>query len=73
MILYGNLKAKEALQIGINPTVFHIYIRPIYQFIYQYFIRLGILDGKKGVIICYLNALSVYVRFQKLKELKSQN
>nr|WP_315198787.1 glycosyltransferase family 9 protein [uncultured Flavobacterium sp.] len=73
MILYGQLKAKEASSVGINPTVFHIYIRPIYQFIYQYFIRLGILDGKKGLIICYLNSLSVYVRFQKLKNLKSKN
>jgi glycosyltransferase involved in cell wall biosynthesis len=72
MILYGKLKAKEALGIKTNPTFFHFYIRPIYQFIYQYFIRLGILDGKKGIIICYLNSLSVYVRFQELKRLKSQ-
>jgi ADP-heptose:LPS heptosyltransferase len=74
MIHYGKLKAKEASSKGTNPTIFHFYIRPIYQFIYQYFIRLGILDGKKGVVICYLNALSVYVRFQELKRLKkSQN
>jgi ADP-heptose:LPS heptosyltransferase len=73
MVHYGKLKAKEALSKGTNPTVFHFYIRPIYQFMYQYFIRLGILDGKKGVIICYLNALSVYVRFQELKKIKSQN
>jgi len=73
MVHYGKLKAKEASSKGTNPTIFHFYIRPIYQFIYQYFIRLGILDGKKGVIICYLNSLSVYVRFQELKKLKSQS
>jgi ADP-heptose:LPS heptosyltransferase len=73
MVHYGKLKAKEASSKGTHPTVFHFYIRPIYQFMYQYFIRLGILDGKKGVIICYLNALSVYVRFQELKKIKSQN
>jgi len=73
MIFYGQLKAKEELQKKTNPNFFHYYIRPFYQFIYQYFIRLGILDGKKGIIICYLNALSVYVRFQELKKLKSQN
>jgi len=73
MIFYGQLKAKEELQKKTNPNFFHYYIRPFYQFIYQYYIRLGILDGKKGIIICYLNALSVYVRFQELKKLKSQN
>lgn len=73
MVYYGKLKAKEASSKGTNPTIFHFYIRPAYQFIYQYIIRLGILDGKKGVIICYLNALSVYVRFQELKKLKSKD
>jgi ADP-heptose:LPS heptosyltransferase len=73
MVHYGKLKAKEASSKGTNPTIFHFYIRPVYQFMYQYIIRLGILDGKKGVIICYLNALSVYVRFQELKKLKSEN
>ena len=73
MVHYGKLKAKEASSKGTNPTIFHFYIRPAYQFMYQYIIRLGILDGKKGVIICYLNALSVYVRFQELKKLKSEN
>jgi glycosyltransferase involved in cell wall biosynthesis len=70
MIFYGQLKAKEELLKKTNPNFFHYYIRPIYQFIYQYFIRLGILDGKKGLIICYLNALSVYVRFQEVKKTK---
>lgn len=73
MINYGKLKAKEESIKGTNPTFFHFYIRPIYQFIYQYILRMGILDGKKGVIICYLNSLSVYVRFQELKEIKTQN
>jgi ADP-heptose:LPS heptosyltransferase len=73
MVYYGKLKAKEASSKGTNPTIFHFYIRPAYQFMYQYIIRLGILDGKNGVIICYLNALSVYVRFQELKKLKSEN
>jgi glycosyltransferase involved in cell wall biosynthesis len=71
MIFYGRLKAKEELGKKTNPNFYHYYIRPIYQFTYQYFIRLGILDGKKGIIICYLNALSVYVRFQELKKIKN--
>jgi ADP-heptose:LPS heptosyltransferase len=73
MISYGKLKANEEFNKGTNPTFFHYYIRPLYQFLYQYLIRFGVFDGKKGLIICYLNALSVYVRFQELKKIKAQN
>lgn len=71
MIFYGKLKAQEELLKNTNPNAFHFYIRPAYQFLNQYLVRLGFLDGKKGVIICYLNALSVAVRFQELKKIKS--
>ncbi|WP_370453921.1 glycosyltransferase [Flavobacterium sp. RSP15] len=71
MIHYGQLKAQEEFNKGTKPTLFHFYIRPLYQFLYQYIIRLGILDGQKGITICYLNALSVYVRFQELKKRNS--
>jgi glycosyltransferase involved in cell wall biosynthesis len=73
MISYGKLKANEAFTKGTEPNFFHFYIRPFYQFLNQYILRLGILDGKNGIIICYLNALSVYVRFQELKRMKAKN
>jgi glycosyltransferase involved in cell wall biosynthesis len=73
MIQYGKMKAIEELNKGTVPNIFHFYIRPVYQFLYQYIIRLGIFDGKKGIIICFLNAYSVYIRFQELKKLRSNN
>ncbi|MDQ6469433.1 glycosyltransferase family 2 protein [Flavobacterium sp. LHD-80] len=73
MIFYGQLKAQEEFLKNTQPNFFHFYIRPVYQFANQYLLRLGFLDGKKGIIICYLNALSVSVRFQKLKKLQSEN
>jgi len=69
MVAYGKLKARELQSKGKKPNLFHFYIKPLYKFLYAYFVRLGILDGEKGIIICYLNALSVYVRFQELKRL----
>lgn len=69
MVAYGKLKARELHSKGKKPNLFHFYIKPLYKFLYAYFVRLGILDGEKGIIICYLNALSVYVRFQELKRL----
>lgn len=73
MVFYGELKAKEELSKNTNPNFFHFYIRPAYQFLNQYLFRLGFLDGRKGIIICYLNALSVAVRFQKLKQIRKGN
>ena len=72
MVSYGKLKAIEAKNKGIKPNAFHFYIKPAYKFLYQYLIRLGILDGRKGLTICFLNALSVYVRFQELKKLNAK-
>lgn len=72
MILYGQLKAQEELVKKTKPLFFHFYVRPVYQFLNQYIIRLGFFDGKKGIIICYLNALSVAERFQELKRLRSK-
>jgi len=68
MISYGRLKAKELYNKG-KKTFFYHYVKPIYKFLYAYIIRLGFLDGKKGIIICYLNALNVWVRYRELKKL----
>lgn len=73
MVSYGKFKAKELYNKGIKPNFYHYYIKPVYKFLYAYLIRLGILDGKKGIIICYLNAYSVYVRYQELKKLISES
>ncbi len=70
MISYGKFKAKEEYLKGVNPNFYHFYLHPAYKFLYQFLIRLGFLDGKKGVIICYLNALSVAVRYRELKRMR---
>jgi glycosyltransferase involved in cell wall biosynthesis len=73
MISYAKLKAKELKQKGLEkPNAYHYFIKPAYKFLYDYVIRLGFLDGRKGIIICYLNALSVYRRYPFLKQLSKQ-
>jgi glycosyltransferase involved in cell wall biosynthesis len=73
MIYYGKLKAKELFLKGVKPNAFHFIIKPTYKFLYSYIFRLGILDGKKGIQICYLNALSIYTRYPELKKLNKNN
>ena len=70
MIKYGQMKALEEYRKDYQPNSYHFILRPLYKFFNHYILRLGILDGKKGVIICYLNALGVYSRYIELKRLR---
>lgn len=73
MISYGKLRAKELHLKGKKFNYLQLIFKPIYKFLYDYIIRLGFLDGKKGIVICYLNALSVYSRYPELKKLNNSN
>ena len=70
MLKYGHMKALEELNKGYHPNLFHFVVKPTYRFVNNYIFRLGMLDGKNGIIVCYLNALSVYHRFKELKRLR---
>ncbi len=70
MLKYGRLKAIESHRKGKKWTPFHQLLRPAWKFVNHYFIRLGFLDGTKGIIICYLNALGVWERYRELKSMK---
>ena len=70
MIKYGQMRATEELKKNYSPNIYHFVFRPFYKFFTYYILRLGILDGKKGITICYLNALGVYTRYKELKRLR---
>lgn len=72
MLLYGRLKAKEALQKGKRFNAFLLVAKPAYNFTFNYIVRLGILDGMKGIIVCYLNALGDWERYLELRRLEQQ-
>ncbi|NQY28264.1 MAG: glycosyltransferase family 2 protein [Flavobacteriaceae bacterium] len=69
MIHYATLRAKELHIQKLKPNAFHFYIKPFYRFFNHYILRLGILDGKKGIIISYLSAYYVYRRYVELNKL----
>lgn len=71
MIKYGKMKAQEELDKNYTPNLYHFVFRPSYKFFNHYFLRFGFLDGKKGIIISYLNALGVYSRYKELRRLKN--
>ncbi|MEB8329683.1 glycosyltransferase family 2 protein [Flavobacteriaceae bacterium KMM 6897] len=73
MLNYGRLKAKEAFYKEKKFLYILLVLKPTWKFFNHYILRLGILDGKKGIIICYLNALGDYERYKELKKLEKKN
>jgi glycosyltransferase involved in cell wall biosynthesis len=45
--------------------LYHLLFKPFFRFFKQYFIKLGILDGKPGFIISALASYSVFLRYLK--------
>lgn len=72
MISYGKLKSLEKYKKGLKPSFLLMLLHPLYTFLYQFIIRLGFLDGRNGILICYLNAYSVYIRYKELKKITSK-
>ncbi|MFV5691866.1 glycosyltransferase family 2 protein [Flavobacterium sp. LT1R49] len=69
IIRYGKLKAQEKYIKKQKPYYLLHLFHPAYNYLYNYFVRFGFLDGKKGVIICYLNAYCIHIRYQELEQL----
>ncbi|RUA11977.1 MAG: glycosyltransferase family 2 protein [Flavobacteriia bacterium] len=73
---YAQLRAEELFEKHKKPNLYHFYVKPLYRFVNQYFIRLGFLDGKEGYKISKLNAFEVKQRYLILKKMikhKSEN
>lgn len=73
MLKYGKLKAKEDFFTEKSFNYFSLVLKPLWKFFNHYFLRLGILDGRKGITISYLNALSDLERYRELKRLEKKN
>lgn len=72
MLHYGRLRALEEYRKGNHFNYLKLVLKPTWKFLYNFVVRLGFLDLEKGVTVCYLNALSVYTRYQELKKLEQE-
>ncbi|HET8736014.1 MAG TPA: glycosyltransferase family 2 protein [Pricia sp.] len=73
MLHYGQLKALQCHENGRPVNRLKLLVAPFWKFFYNYTVRLGFLDGKKGLIICYLNALSDYQRYREFRQLNRED
>lgn len=67
MIHYGKLKGLELASKGKKYSASTQYFKTAYKFFKAYIMRLGILDGKEGFQLSYLQSLSAFETYESLK------
>lgn len=68
VIHYAKLKAKDLHEKGVHYQIIKQLSKSAFNFFKMYFLKLGILDGKKGLILSYLSALSSFKTYEFLKK-----
>lgn len=63
---YTSLSAEELKAKGKKTTFFDIIFRPAFAFFKMYFLKLGILDGYVGLVLCTLSSVHVMTKYSKL-------
>lgn len=65
---YTTLGAEQLFDQGKKSSVFKAILRAKFRFIKMYFIHMGFLDGKEGLILAFNSAFYVYLKYIKLWE-----
>jgi glycosyltransferase involved in cell wall biosynthesis len=65
---YALIGAKEFYIAGRKANIFTPYIHSIWGFFRSYIVKGGILDGRKGYLICSINAKSTLTKYKKLRQ-----
>jgi len=63
---YTTLSARQLFEKGRKAGFFDIIFRPAFTFFKMYFLKLGILDGFMGLVLCALSSVHVSVKYSKL-------
>lgn len=66
---FTELSSKELFAKGKKASAYHLYIKPFFRFFTDYFIKLGILDGVTGMVICFISANAAFLKYAKLNQL----
>ncbi|HET6420723.1 MAG TPA: glycosyltransferase family 2 protein [Geobacteraceae bacterium] len=69
---YSTATAGDHFNSGRKAHFVDFTLRPIYAFVYRYFIRLGFLDGLAGFVICVEEAHGVFLKYIKLFEMEKK-
>lgn len=70
---YTTLVAKDYAARGKKATFTKIFFHPVFSFFRDYILRLGVLDGYNGFVICLVAAFATFLKYAKLKQLLQQD
>ncbi len=70
---FSDIGAKAAFEAGKRTSKLAILFKPAFKFFRDYFIKLGILDGYYGFVICINSAHAKFLKYHKLYELQKQS
>lgn len=70
---YTSLVAEEYALHGKRSSFIKLFLSPFFSFFRDYILRLGILDGYYGFVICLVAAFSTFLKYAKLKQLLEQD
>ncbi|TDI13780.1 MAG: glycosyltransferase family 2 protein [Acidobacteria bacterium] len=65
---YTDWGSSQAYRDGQRSSLYQLVARPVGRFIKMYFLRLGMLDGTRGLVICTISFFSVFNKYAKLWE-----
>jgi len=70
---YSSLSAQKMFEQGKDVSWAMILVKSVFGFFRAYILRKGFLDGWRGVVVSLSTALSVYLKYVKLKEARLKN
>jgi len=69
---YSTLTSEDHYRNGRRARIIDFTLRPLYAFLYRYFVRLGIADGIPGFTISVMEAHAVFMKYIKLYEIQNK-
>lgn len=70
---YSTLGAEELYTQGESASIFKAVCRGGWGFFANYFLRLGILDGRPGLMISSIDAINKFLKYAKLNEMRNRH
>jgi len=68
----SNIIAQSIYDAGIKKSPLKVIVSPLWTFINGYLLRMGFLEGYKGLVIAILTTQQSYLKYQKLRQLQRQ-
>ncbi len=69
LVRYSTWYAQDMYDQGKRIHWYHFTVRPFFKFFQFYFVKRGFLDGIRGLILCILAGISIFMKYYKLWEM----